>query len=228
MFDLEKLRIELFNQKDILYKKFQCKLIPSISPDSIIGVRIPVLRFLAKKIVKENDYESFLNILPHKFYEENNIHCYIIESIKDPNVFLKRLEVFLPYINNWSTCDTFKAKVLVKDPVLLISKIKEWIYSNKTYTVRFAIELLMKYFLDDLFKIEYLNLVSSIRSDEYYVNMMISWFFATALAKQWKCTYPYILNRKLCVWCHNKTIQKSVESFRISEEHKSLLKVLKY
>lgn len=221
------LQAELFILADEDYKKFHSKLIPNISPDKIIGIRTPILRKISKEIYKSSDKDVFLNSLPHEYYEENNLHAMLIEQIKDYDTAVRRTEEFLPYIDNWATCDIFSPPVFNKHPAELYKKIKLWLRSEHTYTKRFAITKLMSLYLDENFKEEQLSLVSEIRSDEYYVNMAIAWYFATALAKQYKASLPYLANHKLNTWAHNKTIQKAVESYRISSEQKEYLKTLK-
>ena len=217
----------LLDLKDKKYGEFQIKLIPTVDPKSIIGVRTPELRKLAKEIIKENDYEAFLNDLPHKYFDENQLHAFIISEIKDYDKCLDEVNKFLPYVDNWATCDQMSPKVFKKNHDKLIDNITKWIKSKETYTIRFGIGMLMQYYLDDNFKPEYLKLVSKLKSQEYYVNMMIAWYFATALAKQYENTLPYIEEKKLDTWTHNKTIQKAIESYRITPEQKEYLKSLK-
>ena len=217
--------IKLFELQDNEYQRLQYKIIPNV--DNIIGVRTPELRKLAKQLIKENNYKLFLNNLPHKYFDENQLHAFIISEIKDYDECIKYINDFLPYIDNWATCDQMSPKILKKHKEELIKYIKVWIKSKKTYTIRFGIGMLMEYFLDENFNKTYLELVSKIRSNEYYVNMMIAWFFATALAKQYEETIKYIENKKLDIWVHNKTIQKAIESYRIRESQKEYLKTLK-
>ena len=217
--------IKLFELQDKEYQRLQYKIIPNV--DNIIGVRTPELRKLAKQLIKENNYKLFLNNLPHKYFDENQLHAFIISEIKDYDECIKYINDFLPYIDNWATCDQMSPKILKKHKEELIKYIKVWIKSKKTYTIRFGIGMLMEYFLDENFNKTYLELVSKIRSNEYYVNMMIAWFFATALAKQYEETIKYIENKKLDIWVHNKTIQKAIESYRIRESQKEYLKTLK-
>ena len=224
---INKIKNDLLLMQDKTYKDFHSKLMPTINPDSIIGIRVPVLRDYAKKLFKENSIESlnpFLKNLPHEFYEENNIHAFIIEKINNFDECIFYLEVFLPYIDNWATCDMLNPKIFKTNYEKLLEKIYQWINSDSVYTVRFAIGMLMRYFLDEKFETKYLDLVTSINSEEYYINMMRAWFFATALAKQYEQTFPYIKNYSLDKWTHNKTIQKAKESFRISKEQKEELK----
>jgi hypothetical protein len=224
---MNKIRDELFKLQDKKYGEFQTKLIPTASPDTFIGVRTPDLRNLAKRIVKENSYKDFLKELPHYYFDENQLHAFIISEIKDYDECLNYINEFLPYVDNWATCDQMSPKIFKKHPDKLIGQIKKWMKTKETYTIRFGIGMLMQYYLDDNFKTEYLQMVSKIKSKEYYVNMMIAWYFATALAKQYEKTLPYIENKKLDTWTHNKTIQKAIESYRITLEQKEYLKSLK-
>ena len=224
---MDDIRNELFKLQDIKYCDFQVKLFPTLKKDTFIGVRTPKLRSYAKTLIKENNYEKFLNDLPHKYFDENQLHAFIISEIKDYDTCISYLNNFLPYVDNWATCDQLSPKVFKKHQRELLEQIKIWIKSRKTYTIRFAIGMLMKFFLDNEFKVEYLNMVSNIKSDEYYVNMMVAWFFATALAKKYDETIPFIEENKLDTWIHNKTIQKAIESYRISINQKNYLRKLK-
>ena len=225
---MDSIKEELFKLQDLKYRDMQIKIIPNIDSDTIIGVRTPELRKIAKRMLKE-DYKTFLEDLPHKYFDENQLHAFIISGIKDYDECLDCFNKFLPYIDNWATCDQQSPKVfnknVNKDKVL--KEIKKWIKSKNTYTIRFGIGMLMRNYLDKDFKPEYLELVSNIKSKEYYVNMMIAWFFATALAKQYDSTISYIKENKLDIWVHNKTIQKAIESFRITPEKKEYLRSLK-
>ena len=224
----EEIRNRLFELKDEKYKEFTLKIIPGLVPDNVIGVRTPQVAQIAKEIIKSGDYSSFLDDCPHKYYEEMGIHVAIINSMKDYNSVIKEIDRFIPYVDNWATCDGIKPKkAFSKNCDRLIIDAKRWIKSEHTYTKRFGIEMIMNFFLDDNFKREYNDLVASIRSDEYYINMMIAWYFATALAKQYNDTIPFIENRRLDEWTHKKTIQKARESYRITEEQKEYLKSLK-
>ena len=218
---------ELFSLQDKEYMKFLSKLTPNVSEDTIIGVRIPEIRKLAKKLVKNNEYEDFLKELPHKYYDENLLHGAIISENKDFENCIELLNSFLPFVDNWAVCDTISPKIFKKHKKELIEKIKEWSQSDKTYTCRFGVEMLMTHFLDEDFKKEYLEMVANIHSEEYYVKMVIAWFFANALTKQWDYAVIYLENNKLDVWVHNKTIQKARESLRILEDKKGYLKRLK-
>jgi len=220
---------ELIKLKDEKYRIFTQKLIPNIPLENIIGVRIPALRTLAKKLYKEKNEECsvFLSELPHKYLDENMLHSFLICCHKDFDQVIALTEKFLPYIDNWAVCDSFAPKIFSKYLDLLLSKIKEWIFSSHTYTVRYAIGLLLEHYLDDAFKEEYLYLVAKIKTDEYYINMMIAWFFAESLAKQKEATLPFIENKRLEKWTHNKAIQKAIESRRIDADFKFYLKGLK-
>ena len=218
---------DLFKLQDKEYKEFQSKLVPNINPDNIIGIRTPDLRNYAKELFRSNNYNPFLEELPHHYYEENLLHFFIISMIKDFDECLKRVIEFLPYIDCWPVCDQASPKCFSKNHDKLLPYIKKWLKSKETYTIRFGIRMMMNEYLDKDFKPEYLELVSKVKSNEYYVNMMIAWFFATALAKQYTSTIPYIENNKLDTWTHNKTIQKAIESYRITEEQKYYLRRLR-
>lgn len=223
----EHVRKDLFDMQDDAYRAFHSKLIPNVSPDVIIGVRTPALRKYAKEMSKTSQAEEYLAILPHTYYDENNLHAFLIEELKDYTTAIHALDTFLPYVDNWATCDMMSPKVFKQHLPELIIKIKEWINADHIYMKRFAMCMLMKFYLDENFKPEYLDLVASVKSDEYYVNMVIAWFFATALAKQYKETLPYIEQCRLDKWVHNKAIQKAVESYRITSAQKDYLKTLK-
>ena len=217
----------LFELQDTDYRDFHSRLMPNIEYENIIGVRTPALRKLAKELAKHPQINEFLDALPHRYYEENNLHAFIIETIKDYDECVSRLDAFLPYVDNWATCDMMSPKVLKKHTGELYDRIKAWIASGETYAVRFGIELLMNLYLDEEFAPEYPELVVSVRSEEYYVNMMRAWYFATALAKQYDLILPFIEQRRLDAWTHNKTIQKAIESYRITDEQKAYLRTLK-
>ncbi|MBP3197702.1 MAG: DNA alkylation repair protein [Butyrivibrio sp.] len=221
------LRKELFDLQDKKYRDFQSGLIPDIEKDYFIGVRTPELRKLAKKFSKREDIGEYLLELPHRYFDENQIHAFIIAEIKDYDECLKYLTAFLPYINNWATCDQMSPKVFKKEKEKLLVQIREWIGSEQTYTVRFAIKMLMEHFLGESFDKSYADMVAQVTSKEYYVKMMIAWYFATALAKNYEEVLPFIENRRLEKWTHNKAIQKSVESYRILPWQKEYLKSLK-
>lgn len=218
---------KLLSMQDLKYKDFHKKLMPTIPENRIIGIRIPVLRKYAKEISGTREAEDFLQSLPHKYYEENNLHAFLIEKITDYELAVKKTEEFLPYIDNWATCDSFQPKIFSKNRDRLIGKIYEWIGSEKPYTVRYAIGLLMNLYLDEWFKEEYMAMVAEIHSDEYYVKMMQAWYFATALAKQYDMALIYLTDNRLDAWVHNKSIQKAAESRRIDKNTKEYLKTLK-
>ncbi|MCR5747725.1 MAG: DNA alkylation repair protein [Lachnospiraceae bacterium] len=223
----DEIREELFEMKDESYRDFQGALIPNIENKEMIGVRTPVLRSYAKKLVKRDDIEEFLGDLPHKYFDENQLQAFIISEIKDYDTCIIETERFLPYIDNWATCDQMSPKVFKKHKKELLRRIKKWIKSDRTYTIRFGVGMLMAHYLDDDFEPAYLKLTAKIKSDEYYVNMMRAWYFATALAKQYDATIHYLEEKKLDAWTHDKTIQKAVESLRISKDQKEYLKTLK-
>lgn len=218
---------ELYRLQDREYASFQAKLIPSIDAEKMIGVRTPALRAFAKKLAGQDGTEKFLNDLPHEYFEENQVHAFIVALEKDFTKCMAQTEMFLPYIDNWATCDQFSPKVFQKNPEKLLGYIKKWLASGQTYVVRFAIGMLMQHFLDESFAPEYPEMVANVRSDEYYIKMMIAWYFATALAKQYDLVLPYIERKRLDDWTHNKAIQKSIESYRITPEQKIYLKTLK-
>ena len=218
---------ELLSMQDKKYRDFQAKLFPTLDSNIIIGVRTPDIKKLAKRLYKENNYKSFIEDLPHKYFDENQLHAFIISEIKDYDECILYINKFLPYVDNWATCDQLSPKVFKKNTSNLLNQIKKWVKSKHTYTIRFGIGILMQYFLDDEFKVEYLDMVCNIKSNEYYVNMMRAWYFATALAKQYNFVIPYIEQNKLDDWTHNKTIQKAIESYRITNEQKQYLKGLK-
>lgn len=224
MYHKEQMQKELFALQDLKYRDFHSKLLPGVDKEIIIGIRTPVLRKFAKEFSKRKEAEEFLQNLPHQYYEENNLHMMIITGIKDYDKCLEEIKKFVPYINNWATCDLPLPKCFGKHKEELLPQIREWIASDHTYTIRYGLGTLMSLYLDENFKPEYLELAASVRSEEYYVNMMMAWYFATALAKQWEATVPYIEQRKLPQWVHRKTIQKAVESYRITPEQKTYLK----
>lgn len=223
----EDIRAGLFRLQDKKYRDFQGKLIPTADPDNMIGVRTPELRKYAKQLVKNENIQDFLSDLPHRYFDEDQLHAFIISEIKGYDECMEEVIRFLPFVDNWATCDQMSPKVFKKYPEKLLEQIKLWIRSDRTYTVRFGIGMLMKHFLDESFDPAYPKMVSEVRSDEYYINMMIAWYFATALAKQYDVILPYLENQVLDGWTHNKAIQKSVESYRITPEQKEYLKSLR-
>ena len=224
---VKEIRQGLFALKDEKYREFHKKLIPTVDENTVIGIRTPALRKYAKEVSGTPGAEVFMQILPHEYYEENNLHGMLIETMKDYDECIAYLDEFLPYVDNWATCDLISPKVFKKHKDELLVKIKEWMASDRVYTIRFGMEMLMTHFLDEDFKPEYLGMAANVHSEEYYVNMMIAWFFATALAKQYEASLPYIENRRMERWTHNKTIQKAIESYRITDEQKQYLRSLK-
>ena len=218
---------ELFRLQDKDYALMQARIIPTVSQDRIIGVRTPALRDFAKRLNKDQDIGAFLSYLPHQYFDEDQLHAFVISLEKDFGKCIAEVDAFLPFIDNWATCDQLSPKAFKKGPEKLIPYIQIWIKSDKTYTVRFAIGLLMQHFLDANFDTKYADMVAEVRSEEYYVNMMIAWYFATALAKQYELVLPYLEHKRLDTWAHNKAIQKSIESYRITDEQKAYLKTLK-
>ncbi len=218
---------KLFEMQDLQYKAFHSKLMPTVNPDKIIGIRVPLLRKYAKEFSKTDEAEIFIKNLPHKYYEEDNLHAFLIEQITDYQTVIEELNTFLPYIDNWATCDGLSPKVFAENTDKLTAEINKWLKSEHIYTVRFAVNMLMKFYLDDNFKEYFFQKVAEIKSDEYYVKMVQAWYFATALAKQWDSAVLYLTENKLDVWVHNKTIQKAVESYRITPQQKEYLKKLK-
>ena len=217
----------LYELKETDYKEFMAKLIPTVDPESVLGIRTPALRNYAKDLAKRDDIDVFLHSLPHELFDENQLHAFILSELKDYDRCIKEVDNFLPYVDNWATCDQLSPKVFKKHKKELLVSIKTWLKSKDTYTIRFAIGMLMQYFLDDEFDETYPKTVAKIKSDEYYINMMIAWYFATALAKQYDAILPYIEKNVLDKWTHNKTIQKAIESYRITDEQKEYLKSLK-
>ena len=217
----------LFALQDTAYRDFTAKLTPTVDQATFIGVRMPALKALAKELKDTPEAAAFLTELPHYYFEENNLHAFLLNLTRDFDTALSQIEAFFPYVDNWSTCDTLSPKAFAKHPENLPPVIERWLKSGETYTVRYGIKCLMNYFLNDLFRTSYADMVAAVQSEEYYVNMMRAWFFATALAKQYDATVRYIEEGRLDVWTHNKTIQKALESFRVTDEHKAYLKTLK-
>ena len=228
---------KLFDLRDVEYAAFQAKLTPTVPAELFIGVRVPQVRTLAKELVKSSQYKptksaqtavsKFLSQLPHKYYDENMLHGLLISEMEDFDTCVAAVDDFLPFVDNWAVCDIMSPKVFKKHKPELLKKIREWAGSTDVYTCRFGLEMLMKYFLDADFKPEYLKLPAAARGEDYYVKMMVAWFFATALAKQWTATIPYIEKQKLALWTHNKAIQKAIESYRITDSQKDYLRRLK-
>ena len=224
---IQKVQQDLFTMQDLKYRDFHAKLMPTVDKDSVIGVRVPMLRAYAKKFGKTEEAKQFLEILPHQYYEENNLHGLLIDQMKDYELCIEELIRFLPYINNWATCDILSVKAVKGHLDSYIKNIYQWLESDYTYTIRFGINMLMRYYLEEEFKIEYPEKVAAIRSEEYYVNMSRAWYFATALAKKYDQVLPFLEEQKMDVWTHNKTIQKAIESYRITPEQKEYLRTLK-
>ena len=224
---MNEIREKLFRMQDGKYADFQRKLIPTADPGKVIGVRTPELRQYAKELAKRTDITAFLRDLPHRYFDENQLHAFIVSEIKDYDRCMDEVIRFLPYVDNWATCDQMSPKVFRKHREELAAHIREWIGSGETYTIRFGIGMLMQHYLDDGFDASYPEMVAGIQSDEYYVNMMIAWYFATALAKQYEQILPFLEERRLNEWTHNKAIQKAMESYRITAEQKTYLKSLK-
>lgn len=219
---------DLFELQDLEYRDFHAKLMPNIPKEQIIGVRTPALRAYAKKIAKLPEAKEFIKVLPHAYYEENNLHSALLSLLyRDVEELLEQVEIFLPYVDNWATCDMMSPKAFKKDLPLVYERIKEWIKSDHTYTVRFGVVTLLGFYLDDAFEPEMLDLVAGIKSEEYYVNMAIAWYFSIALVKQYDTTIPYFTTPVLEPWVHNKAIQKAVESLRIGPATKDYLRSLK-
>lgn len=214
---------ELLSLKDEKYKEFQCALMPTVDPERVIGVRTPALRSLSKRLWNEERAEEFMKNLPHRYYEENNLHATFIERITDFDICIAELDRFLPFVDNWATCDMMNPKALKKHPEKLLSKAYEWLESEDTYTVRYGIGVLMRHFLKEGFRVECAKRVAAIRSDEYYINMMVAWYFATALAFRYEEILPFFEKHKLPLWTHRKALQKASESYRITPEQKSFL-----
>lgn len=221
---MEEIQKQLFELQDMAYRDFHSRLMPDIDKETVIGIRVPVLRKYAKSIVETELAEKFIKELPHCYYEENNLHMMLITGIKDYDRCISEIERFLPYIDNWATCDFPAPKCFENHKEDLLPVIKRWIASSETYTIRYGIGMLMRLYLDADFDPEYVRIVTEVKSDEYYVNMMIAWYMATALAKQWDAVIPYIEEHRMSDWVHRKTIQKAVESYRITDEQKRYLK----
>ena len=223
----EEIRERLFQLQDTAYRDFQSKLIPNIEISTEIGVRTPELRKLAKELIKRENIGEFLNAVPHAYFDENQLHAFLVSEIKEFDRCIDEVCRFLPYVDNWATCDQMSPKVFRKNREALLPYIREWLDSGETYTVRFGIGMLMSHFLDDSFDLAYPEMVAAVRSEEYYVNMMVAWYFATALAAHYGAIVPFLEEERLASWTHNKAIQKAVESYRISPEQKAYLKTLK-
>lgn len=226
----------LLENQDLKYRDFHASLLPNIDKKTIIGVRVPVMRKIAKEFADSAtpaELARFLDKLPHRYFEENQVHLFVVERIKDREECLRRIEQFLPCIDNWAVCDGKSPKALLKDEPRFLACIEKWLKSREPYTVRFGVNMLMNFFLDARFDARFLKWVAAIdekkfvrETDRYYVQMVVAWYFATALAKQWNVAFPYMKNRKLSPWIHAKTIQKACESYRITAEQKAVLRAL--
>lgn len=217
----------LFALQDLTYQRFQCRLMPTVNPDVVIGVRMPELRRLAKQLRGTPEAEHFLRQLPHTYYEENNLHGLLLCECKEYEETVDALNHFLPYVDNWATCDLLSPKAFAKHPEALSRQAWTWMQSNHTYTVRFGLGVLLRFYLDRYFSPEYLDWAAEVRAEDYYVQMMVAWHFAEALVKQWDAALPYLTQHRLSPWIHNKTIRKATESFRIDPEQKSFLRSLR-
>lgn len=228
MIDIEQyVRQKLLELADENYQKFNSKLMPTVEKSTVFGVRTPVLRKFAKEFSKDPRSNEFLVALPHVYFEENQLHAFLVEQIKDFDRCISAVEAFLPFIDNWATCDCFSPAVFKKDPDRLLPHVEKWLASSHVYTVRYGVVMLMRYFLDERFDEKYLKWVAKVPTDDYYLSMAVAWYFATALAKQYDAALPYIQDRLLDKATHNKAIQKAVESFRVSEKQKLYLKTLR-
>ena len=223
----DEIKDELFKMQDKKYRDFQSKLIPTVDPGRIIGVRTPDLRKYAKQLLRREEIPEFLRALPHLYFDENQLHAFIISEMNDFDRCIKEVYLFLPFVDNWATCDQLSPKVFKRHRRDLLESVRKWLSSDRTYSVRFAIGMLMEHFLNEDVDVAYMEMVAGIRSEEYYINLMIAWYFATALAKQYDMALPYIENQRLDIWTHNKAIQKAVESYRMTDEQKAYLKSLK-
>lgn len=219
---------KLFALQDLNYRQFQAKLMPTVDPEQIIGVRMPALRKLAKELKGTAEAEAFLAALPHRYYDENNLHGLLLCARSSYEETVAGLEDFLPHVDNWATCDLLSPRAFRSHPPQLPEQIRRWLDSGDTYTVRFGLDMLMSFYLDECFRPEYLDWAAEVKSEEYYVRMMVAWYFATALAKQYDAALPYLTSRRLEQWTHNKTIQKAVESYRITPEQKDALRALRW
>ena len=225
---MDTIQEKLFALQDLNYRQFQAKLMPTVDPEQIIGVRMPALRKLAKELKGTAEAEAFLAALPHRYYDENNLHGLLLCARSGYEETVAGLDIFLPHVDNWATCDLLSPRAFRSHPPQLPEQIRRWLDSGDTYTVRFGLEMLMSFYLDECFRPEYLDWAAEVKSEEYYVRMMVAWYFATALAKQYDAALPYLTSRRLEQWTHNKTIQKAVESYRITPEQKDALRALRW
>ena len=228
MADIHYIEQTLKQMADPEYKAFHQKLMPTVDTEKVLGVRVPDLRKFAKEINKSDVKDDFLKILPHKYYEEDNLHAFLIEMVKDYDTVIKELNRFLPFVDNWATCDMMSPKIFKKYKKELLEEIDKWMNSGETYIIRYGIKCLMQHYLDEDFDVSYAQRVADVKSNEYYVNMMRAWYFSTALSKQYDVAVKFIENRKLDKWTHNKTISKAIERYCVTPENKNYLKTLKY
>lgn len=226
--DMDTIQEKMFALQDLNYRQFQAKLMPTVDPEQIIGVRMPALRKLAKELKGTAEAEAFLAALPHRYYDENNLHGLLLCARSGYEETVAGLDIFLPHVDNWATCDLLSPRAFRSHPPQLPGQLRRWLDSGDTYTVRFGLEMLMSFYLDECFRPEYLDWAAEVKSEEYYVRMMVAWYFATALAKQYDAALPYLTSRRLEQWTHNKTIQKAVESYRIAPEQKDALRALRW
>ena len=226
--DMDATQEKLFALQDLNYRQFQAKLMPTVDPEQIIGVRMPALRKLAKELKGTAEAEAFLRTLPHRYYDENNLHGLLLCARSGYEETVAGLDIFLPHVDNWATCDLLSPRAFRTHPPQLPGQIRRWLDSGETYTVRFGLGMLMSFYLDECLRPEYLDWAAEVKSEEYYVRMMVAWYFATALAKQYDAALPYLTGRRLEQWTHNKTIQKAVESYRITPEQKDALRALRW
>ena len=225
--NMNSIEAKLFELQDKNYQQFHTRIVSNLPPEQIIGVRTPALRALAKSLSGTAEAAAFLQVLPHRYFEENQLHSFLISMEKDMDAAISAVNTFLPYVDNWATCDQLSPAAFKKNPEQLLPQISVWLADSHTYTIRFGIEMLMNHFLDGRFQADYLRMCAAVQSEEYYVNMMLAWYFATALAKQWDAAIPYLQERRLSTWVHKKTVQKAVESYRIPTERKVYLRTLK-
>lgn len=224
---IQHIQAALFERQDPAYRDFSAALVPTIDPSTVIGVRVPALRALAKLWGTDPAIGTFLAALPHAYLEENHLHALLIAQMRDFDGCIAALDAFLPYVDNWATCDSLRPTCFKGHHDALLPHIRRWLASPHPYTVRFAIEMLMTWYLDDAFDVRYLEWVAAVTDDHYYVRMMVAWYFATALAKQYAAAVPYLQERRLPLWTHRKAIQKAIESYRITDEQKAYLRTLK-
>lgn len=224
---MTELQKDLFAMQDLQYREFSASLVPTVDKSKVIGVRVPLLRKYAKELAKTQAAGQFIKELPHKYLEEDHVHSFLIGQMRELDVCYTALDAFLPYVDNWAVCDSLRPRVLIRDRKRLLAQIDQYLHAGHPYTVRFGIELLMLHFLDEHFDAAHLVQVAAVQSDEYYVNMMVAWYFATALTKQWDTTLPYLEQHRLPAWVHQKTVQKAIESYRITPEQKAYLRTLR-